>query len=150
MRVLVPLPEPVAPGARRDALYDGVMSVESWSPSITAHGPVLGSARDFVERFRRLHGYEPEARGAAAAAAGLALQLAVERAESVEPATVREAFSTLDVTTFWGRLAWDTAGRNRVAQPPVLQQQGDAVVTVHPAELANGKLRYPLTGWPRS
>ena len=97
------------------------MTVETWSPSITASGPVLGSARDFVERFRRLHGYEPEARGAAAAAAGLALQLAVEQAGSVEPAAVREAFSTLDVTTFWGRLAWDTAGRNRVrraAGPP--------------------------------
>jgi len=150
MRVLVPLPEPAAPGGRRDVLYDGVMSVETWSPSITASGPVLGSARDFVERFRRLHGYEPEARGAAAAAAGLALQLAVERAGSAEPAAVREAFSTLDVTTFWGRMAWDTAGRNRAAQPPVLQQQGDAVVTVHPAELANAKLRYPLTSWPRT
>ncbi len=150
MRVLVPLPEPSTPTGRRDVVYDGVMTVESWSPSIVASGPVLGSARDFVERFRRLHGYEPDARSAAAAAAGLALQLAVERAGSVEPASVREAFSTLDVTTFWGRLAWDTAGRNRVAVPPVLQQQGDAIVAVHPRELAGGRPRYPLSGWPRS
>lgn len=150
MRVLVPLPEPATRSARRDVIYDGVLTVETWSPAVVATGPVLGSARDFVERFRRLHGYDPDVRSAAAAAAGLALQLAVEQAGSVEPTSVREAFSTLDVTTFWGRLAWDTAGRNRVAVPPVLQQQGDAIVAVYPRELASGRHRYPLAGWPRS
>lgn len=150
LRVLMPLPEPPVRSVRRDAIYDGVTTVETWSPALNASGPVLGSARDFVERFRQLHGYEPDARSAAAAAAGLALQLAVERAGSAEPAAVREAFSTLDVTTFWGRMAWDTAGRNRAAVAPVLQQQGDAIVAVYPRELAGGRHRYPLSGWPRS
>ena len=149
MRALIPLPEPTGRSGRRDVIYDGVVTVESWWPTIAASGPVLGSARDFVERFRRLYGYEPEPRCAAAAAAGLALQLAIERAGSVEPAAVRDAFSTLDVTTFWGHLAWDTAGRNRVAVPPVLQQQGDAIVAVYPRDLAGGRHRYPLAGWPR-
>jgi hypothetical protein len=62
---------------------------------------------------------------------------------------VRDAFATLNVTTFWGRMAWDVNGRNRVAQAPVLQQQGDSVVAIFPRELAGGRLRYPLTGWPR-
>ena len=150
MRALVPLPEPAARSARRDPIYDGVVTVEAWSPALTASGPVLGSAREFADRFRRLHGYDPDARSAAAAAAGLVLQLAVDRAGSVEPTSVRDAFSTLDVTTFWGRLAWDAAGRNRVAVPPVLQQQGDAVVAVYPPDVASGRLRYPLAGWPRS
>jgi branched-chain amino acid transport system substrate-binding protein len=150
MRALVPLPEPDLRSARRDALYEGVVTVETWAPTITASGPVLGSARDFVDRFRRLHGYEPDARSAAAAAAGLALQLAVEQAGSPEPGAVREAFSTLDVTTFWGHLAWDLAGRNRVAVAPVLQQQSGALVAVYPRELAGGRLKYPLSGWPRS
>jgi branched-chain amino acid transport system substrate-binding protein len=149
MRVLVPLPGPTARSGRRDVIYDGVMTVETWWPSISASGPVLGSAHDFAARFRRLHGYEPDARSAAAAAAGLALQLAVEQAGSVEPATIREAFGTLDVTTFWGRLAWDMAGRNRAAVALVLQQQGDALVAVYPRELASGPHRYPLAGWPR-
>jgi branched-chain amino acid transport system substrate-binding protein len=149
MRVLMPLPEPSNRSGHRDVIYDGVMTVETWWPSIAASGPVLGSARDFVERFRRLHGYEPDSRSAAAAAAGLVLQLAIEQSGSVEPAAVRDTFSTLDVTTFWGRLAWDTAGRNRVAVAPVLQQQGDALVAVYPRELAGGRHRYPLAGWPR-
>jgi branched-chain amino acid transport system substrate-binding protein len=150
MRALVPLPEPPTAAARRELIYDGALTVDTWSPAIAASGPLLGSARDFVERFRRVHGYSPEARGAAAAAAGLALQLALEQAGSAEPAAVRAAFGALDVTTFWGRLAWDAAGRNRVALAPVLQQQGDGLVAIYPAELAGGRLRYPLAGWPRS
>jgi branched-chain amino acid transport system substrate-binding protein len=150
MRALVPLPEPPTASSHRELIYDGALTVDTWSPTIAASGPVLGSARDFVERFKRLHGYPVDARGASAAAAGLALQLAVEQAGSAEPAAVREAFAALDVMTFWGRLAWDAAGRNRAAVPPVLQQQGETLVAVYPAELAGGKLRYPLAGWPRS
>jgi branched-chain amino acid transport system substrate-binding protein len=150
MRALIPLPEPVVATVRRDLLYDGALTVDTWSPSINASGPVLGSAREFGERFRRLHGYDPDPRGAAAAAAGLALQQAIERAGSTEPGAVRDAFTTLDLTSFWGRLAWDTTGRNRVAVPPVLQQQGETLVAVYPSELAGGTLRYPLAGWPRS
>jgi branched-chain amino acid transport system substrate-binding protein len=149
MRALVPLPEPPDASGRRATLYDGVLTVETWSPSISAAGPVLGTARDFADRFRRLHGYQPEARAAAAAAAGLALQLAVERAGAADPAPVREAFTTLDLATFWGHLAWDMAGRNRVTVAPVLQQQGDALVAVYPPDLAGGRLRHPLAGWPR-
>jgi branched-chain amino acid transport system substrate-binding protein len=149
MRALVPLPELSSRISRRELIYDGVLTVETWSPSIAASGPVFDSARDFVDRFRRLHGYEPDARSAAAAAAGLVLQLAVEQAGAAEPAAVRDSFSALDVTTFWGRLAWDTAGRNRFAVAPVLQRQGDAIVCVYPRELAGGNHRYPLAGWPR-
>lgn len=150
MRAIVPLPEPATPTGRRDLLYDGAITVDSWWPTIQSTGPVLGSASEFAARFRRLHGYDPEPRCAAAAAAGLALQLAVEQAGTVDPGAVREAFATLDITTFWGRMAWDVTGRNRVAVPPVLQQQGDAVVAVYPRAVAGGRLRYPLAGWPRS
>lgn len=149
MRALVPLPTPATSAGRLDPIYDGALTVETWWPTMAASGPIIGSARDFVERFKRLHGYDPEPRCAAAAAAGLVLQLALEQSGSPEPAAVREAFSTLDVNTFWGRLAWDTSGRNRVAVPPVLQQQGDGIVAVYPRDVASGQLRYPLAGWPR-
>jgi branched-chain amino acid transport system substrate-binding protein len=150
MRALVPLPEPPTAAARRELIYDGALTVDTWSPALNASGPLLGSAREFAEQFQRLHGYSPDARAAAAAAAGLTLQLALEQAGSSDPAVVREAFGALDVTTFWGRLAWDAAGRNRAAQPPVLQQQGDVLVAVYPTDLTGGRLRYPLAGWPRN
>jgi branched-chain amino acid transport system substrate-binding protein len=74
----------------------------------------------------------------------------LEQAGSPEPASVRAALATLDLLTFWGRLAWDAVGRNRSAVAPVLQQQGDSLVCVYPADLAGAKLRYPLAGWPRA
>lgn len=145
VRAFVPLPEPPDAAGRRSPVFDAAVTVETWSPALVTSGPVLGSARDFAGRFRRLHGYEPDARCAAAAAAGVALQLAVERAGGVDPEPVRAALATLDVATFWGRLAWDQAGRNRVAVPPVLQQQGGALVAIYPPELAGGQFRPPAS-----
>jgi branched-chain amino acid transport system substrate-binding protein len=149
MRALIPLPEPVDRSGMRALLYDGILTVESWWPTIQSSGPVFGAASDYADRFRRLHGYAPDPRSAAATAAGLAMQLGIEAAGTSEPAGVRAALAGLDVLTFWGRLGWDTAGRNRAAVPPVLQQQGDELVCVYPADLAGGRLRYPLAGWPR-
>lgn len=149
MRALIPLPGPVDLAGRRARLYDGVLTVENWSDVIKANGPVLGSASEFAQRFVRQHGYAPDVRSAAAAAAGLALQLGIEQAASADPVAVQAALSSLDVTTFWGPLAWDLAGRNRLAVPPVLQQQGDQLVAIYPQQLAGGQLRYPLAGWPR-
>ena len=150
MRALIPMPEPTDQSGKRALLYDGVLTVENWWPSIAASGPIFGSAADYAERFRRQHGYAPEPRSAAATAAGVALQLAIEQAGSADPAPIRDALAALDILTFWGRLAWDTGGRNRVSVPPVLQQQADQLVCVYPPDLAGGRLRYPLAGWPRA
>ena len=139
MRALVPLG---ASGARDLTGLDGYLTVDWWSPELRTSGPVLGSAREFAERFRALRGYRPNGYAAAAAAAGLALQLGVERAGGTEPRLVRSALGRLDVGTFWGRFAWDGAGRSR-GSVPVLQVQRDRLVAVHPRALAGSDLKYP-------
>ena len=121
---------------------DGFLSVDWWSSEIQSSGPVLGSAREFAERFKALHGYRPHSYAAAAAAAGLALQLGIERAGGTEPRLVRGALGRLDVGSFWGRLAWDGAGRSR-GQVPVLQVQDARLVAVHPRAIAGAAIRYP-------
>ena len=122
---------------------DGLLTVDWWSPGLAASGPVLGSAREFAARFQRDHGYPPDARAASAAAAGLALQLGIERARAVEPPAVRSALAGLDAATFWGRLAWDAAGRNRGAIVPVLQFSGGRPRVVYPEPFAEAPLRVP-------
>jgi branched-chain amino acid transport system substrate-binding protein len=69
----------------------------------------------------------------------------VERAGTAEPVDVRAALATLDATTFWGRLAWDEAGRNRAGRLPVIQFGQGQETVVFPAEHATGRLMYPLT-----
>jgi branched-chain amino acid transport system substrate-binding protein len=148
MRALTRLPassNPLVPMSR----YDGALFVEVWSAGRALSGPVIGSASEFAAQFQRLHGYAPDAISAAAAAAGLALQLGIERAGSLEPAAIRGALGASDVQTFWGRLAWDVDGRLQDPVIPVLQQRGDAQVMVYPPELAASNVRYPLTDWPR-
>lgn len=127
---------------------DGVVTLDWWSPGLATSGPVLGTAGEFAVTFERLHGYPPDARAAAAAAAGIVLQLGIERAGSADAVAVREALSQLDVQTFWGRLAWDPDGRNRAAGVPVLQFQGGHPLVVYPRELAQSALQYPSGDWP--
>jgi len=121
---------------------EGTLSTSWWSPALESSGPVLGSASDFVARFRAQHGYHPPSYAAAAAAAGLAFQLGAERAGSIEPKLVRASLGRLDVRTFWGRMAWDAAGRGR-GTPPITQVQGGHVAVVYPREVAGAELRYP-------
>jgi branched-chain amino acid transport system substrate-binding protein len=148
MRALTRLPDSqdrAVPAAR----YDGALSVQVWSARRSLTGPLFGSAAEFASQFQRLHGYAPVVLCAAAAAAGLALQLGIEQAGSLEPIEIRRVLSALDVTTFWGRLAWDVDGRLRDPLVPVLQQRGDDSVIVYPPDLATARVRYPLTDWPR-
>jgi branched-chain amino acid transport system substrate-binding protein len=124
---------------------DGTVTVDWWTPASKSSGALLGSARQFADRFEREHGYPPDSRAAAAAAAGLVVQLGVERAGTAEPVAVRAALATLDASTFWGRLAWDEAGRNRAGRLPVIQFGQGQETVVFPAEQATGRLTYPLT-----
>ena len=135
------------PAALSDDL-EGVVALDWWWPELAFAGPLLGSARDFAATFEQHHGYRPDARAASAAAAGLALQLGVERAGSAEPGPVRTALGELDVQTFWGRLAWDAQGRNRAASVPLVQFQQGRPLVIHPSGAAGAQLRYPLADWP--
>jgi branched-chain amino acid transport system substrate-binding protein len=144
LKALVPERDGGALRSNLGADAEGLVTLDWWTPASKMSGPVLGSARQFAERFEREHGYSPESRAAAAAAAGLVLQLGVERAGTTDPMAVRAALAALDVTTFWGRLAWDDAGRNRAGRLPVIQfAQGQGTV-VSPADQATGRLLYPL------
>jgi branched-chain amino acid transport system substrate-binding protein len=143
MRVVVPGQSfrDLANGLTGD--LEGLLTLDWWSATLAGSGPLFGSAGDFALLFERIHGYPPDARAAAAAAAGLTLQLGIEGARSDDPRAVRAALSEVDARTFFGRLAWDGAGRNRAMTVPVLQYQGGRPLVVFPSEGAAAQLRYP-------
>ena len=61
---------------------------------------------------------------ASATAAGLALQRAIEREDSLDPERVRNALASLDLVTFFGRIKFDEHGQN-VSKTVVIEQIQD-------------------------
>jgi branched-chain amino acid transport system substrate-binding protein len=122
----------------------GTLTLDWWTPSLRARGPVFGSASDFASNFERDVGYRPTTRVAAAAAAGLAVQLGVERAGTDEPTAVRAALAQIDTATFWGRFGWDSTGRSRAGRAIILQMEAERARVVYPTEFREAELLYPV------
>lgn len=118
-----------------------------WLPSMAWSGPVFGSAQEFAAGFQKRFGYEPGYHAASGTAAGLLLQLAIEKAGSTDPVKVREAFSTMDVETFWGPIAWEANGKNVKGSSGVVQIQNGKITVVWPEKIQQAKPIYPMPAW---
>jgi len=75
------------------------------------------------------------------------LQLAVEKARSVDPAQVREALASLDAMTFYGPVRFNAQGLNDRKPMVTVQIQQGRVVTIWPREVAAAKAIYPTPPW---
>src|SRR5206468_2045193 len=76
-------------------------------------------------------------------AACLALQRAIEKANSLDAKKVRDALAALDVTTFYGRIKFDSRGINTFKPMVVEQIQGGEHHTVFPSDVADKQPMYP-------
>jgi branched-chain amino acid transport system substrate-binding protein len=124
-----------------------VFSSSQWTPDVKYSGPLFGSARDYARAFEKAYGFPPDYHAANASAGGLALQLALEKAGSVDPQKVRDALASLDVMTFYGRIKFDPRGLN-VYKPMVdIQIQHGKNVTVWPSDVASARAIYPTPAW---
>ena len=126
---------------------DAVFASSQWSPDVKYRGPLFGGAQEYAKAFETEYGFVPDYHAAESSAAGVVLQLALEKAGSVEPQKVRDALAALDVTTFYGPVRFSAEGLN-VAKPMVtVQVQHGRVVTVWPANVAAAKPLYPFPSW---
>ncbi|OLB99049.1 MAG: hypothetical protein AUI15_09630 [Actinobacteria bacterium 13_2_20CM_2_66_6] len=109
----------------------------------------LGKDADYVAAYRAKYPSEgaPDYHVAESTAACLALQRAIENAKSLDPKKVRDALAALDVTTFYGKIKFDSRGIN-VYKPMVVEQiQNGQHHTVFPADVADKQAMYPTPGW---
>jgi branched-chain amino acid transport system substrate-binding protein len=90
---------------------------------------------------------EPNYQTADATAAGLALEKAIENAQSLKPDKVRSALAALDLMTFYGRIKFNGEGWNAYKPMLVEQIQNNHRVTVFPTEMAASGLMWPTPGW---
>jgi branched-chain amino acid transport system substrate-binding protein len=70
---------------------EGVFASSQWTPDVKYHGQVFGSAENYARAFEKKYGFAPDYHAAESSAAGVTLQLAIEKAGSVDPQKVRDA-----------------------------------------------------------
>ena len=128
---------------------DYVFAGAQWTPQVAGPRQMYLSTPEYVAAYRSMFGTldEPSYQTAQGTAAGLALQRAMENAGSLDPEAVRDALAALDVTTFYGRLKFDSRGAN-VSKLMVVQQiQHSRHHTVFPPQVADVQPAYPTPPW---
>ena len=129
----------------RDANY--IFGTTQWTSALPYYGPVFGSPKDYAQLFRKKFGKEPDYHSAAATACGVAYQLALGKASSLDREKVRDALVSLDNMTFYGRIKFDKQGRDIYNPMVAVQIQKGKRVTVWPNRFATGSAIYPAPPW---
>ncbi|MGI6630062.1 MAG: amino acid ABC transporter substrate-binding protein [Bacillota bacterium] len=109
---------------------------------------VFGTAKDYTKLHMDRYGYIPTYDDANSAAAALALQLAIEKAQSIDREKVRDALASLDEPTFVGRLKFKENGGRYNPRLYAVQIQSknpkDNPVFVYPKDYAQAEIVYPM------
>lgn len=158
--LLVAPPEPDFADLGDAAL--GIVGPSQWEPQVafteesaaTAGLTWFGPANeDFIAGYTAAYNEEPSYHSAGGYAAGLALQYAIQTADSVDPAAIKAALDSMDILTFYGHLKFDTTaeahglqiGHSMVYIQWQLDESGGlGKQVVWPLEGATAETLYPL------
>jgi branched-chain amino acid transport system substrate-binding protein len=117
-------------------LAENVLSASWWHPAVRYKGTgVFGRTENYNKVFEQKYGHVPDYAQASASAAGVILQLAIEKAGSIDPQKVRDALAGLDAVTFYGPVRFGPNGQINSLKPPVFQIQGGTQVVIYPSEI---------------
>lgn len=123
-------------------LAENVSSAAWWHPAVRYDGKgVFASTENFNKVWEQKYKDAPDYAQASAAAAGEIFQLAIEKANSIDPKQVRDALAALDGTTFYGRIKFGATGQITSLDPPVFQIQGGKPVVLFPDYVKQGELK---------
>lgn len=124
---------------------EGVVSGTQWNPDVKTKPEIYLTNAEYVAAYRKKYSTSeaPDYHVAEGTAACLALQKAIENADSVDPDKVRDALAKLDLKTFFGEIKFDAQNKN-VTKPMVVEQiQGGQHNLVWPPDVAPYKPKYP-------
>ncbi|MFH2058086.1 MAG: amino acid ABC transporter substrate-binding protein [Pseudomonadota bacterium] len=91
--------------------------------------------KEFVELFTNTYQQEPSYQAATAFAAGMILELAVQKANSLDRERLRNMFSQMDTMTLIGRYGVDKNGKQRRHFPLIIQWQQGKKKVVWPEQI---------------
>ena len=123
-------------------LAENVSSAAWWHPAVRYDGKgVFGPTENFNKLWEQKYSDVPDYAQASAAAAGEIFQLAIEKADSIDPKRVRDALASLDTTTFYGRIKFGGTGQITSLDPPVFQIQSGKPIVIFPEYIKQGELK---------
>ena len=123
-------------------LAEGISSATWWHHSLTYKSKdVFGSTTDFYKEFVAANKADPDYVHASSAAALVALQMAIEKAGSIDKDKVRDQLASLDVVTFYGPIKFGANGMNQSRDLPIIQVQNNKIVVLYPESIKQGNLQ---------
>jgi len=128
---------------QKDGEY--LLSSQPWHRDIGFNGPFFTSEA-FDDFWKQKTGRGASFFQASGFVAGILMQLAIERAGNLDQTRIRDALSSLDLETFYGKFKYDSAGRNIAGSMGVVQVQNEKPVVVFP-QRPEVKLVYPVPPW---
>ncbi len=121
---------------------ENITSAAWWHPAVRYNGKdVFGSTENFNKLFRAKYNTEPDYGEASSAAAGAVLQLAIEKAGSLDRKAVRDALAAMNDVTFFGPIKFGPSGQVISLDPPVFQIQNGNQTVIFPQQVKQGDLR---------
>lgn len=121
---------------------ENITSAAWWHPAVRYNGKdVFGSTENFNKLFRAKHNNDPDYGEASSAAAGAVLQLAIEKAGTLDRKAVRDALAAMNDVTFFGPIKFGPSGQVISLDPPVFQIQNGSQVVIFPQQVKQGDLR---------
>jgi branched-chain amino acid transport system substrate-binding protein len=132
----------------RKAANFGVGATQ-WAPAVRNPTSYFLDSFHYTLAFAKRFGHVPDQYAAAATAACLTLEVAIQRAGSIESGKVRDALGAIDLKTFFGRIKFDERGANTAKPIYVQQVQSGRTVVVWPPDVASARPRYPDPGWAK-
>ncbi len=123
-------------------LSENVTSAGWWHMAVRYKGKdIFGTTENFVKAFRAKYNADPDYAEASAAASGALLQMAIEKAGTLDGQKVRDALASMDVETFYGKVKFGPNGQITSLDPPVFQIQKGKPTVIHPVAIRQGDLQ---------
>lgn len=134
-----------------DAEY--VWGVSQWEASFGYKDEYFGTSQEYADRFAKKYPKDPGVnyQNAESTAAALVLQLAIEKAGTLESAKVRDVLAATDVMTFYGPIKFDETGKNAAKPMGAIQIQKGKNLSIIPDSVRakDVQIVWPAPAWDK-
>jgi len=127
-----------------------LMGPTQWDVTLNYKGDNFGNATQYNAAYLNEFGQAPSFIAASATAAGLALSEALALTVNISDSnSVASALRALNVTTFYGPIAFDSKGRNDLKPMFLTQVINEVIYIVYPPAQSTSKAVYPIPYSPQ-